>query len=195
GMDHMLRFGSIPKLRHLPGDIECVTARLLAQGKLVAWMQGRAEFGPRALGNRSILADPRPAAMKDKINSLVKFREEFRPFAPSILHEFGPDYFENYQESPYMERTLRFRDEVKDRVPAVVHVDGTGRLQTVKREWNERFFKLIEAFRQITGVPLLLNTSLNVMGKPIVHSVEDALALFFTTGLDALAIGDYLIEK
>jgi carbamoyltransferase len=195
GLDHMLQFGSLPRMRRLPGEIECATARLLAQGKLVAWMQGRAEFGPRALGNRSILADPRPASMKDKINSLVKFREEFRPFAPSILHEYGPDYFENYQESPYMERTLRFRDEAKQRVPAVVHADGTGRLQTVKRDWNEPFYKLIDAFRQITGVPLVLNTSLNVMGKPMVHSVEDALGLFFTTGLDALAVGDYLIEK
>lgn len=195
GLDHLIRFGRLQKIRHLPETIECETARLLSEGKLVGWMQGRAEFGPRALGNRSILADPRPAGMKDKINSLVKFREEFRPFAPSILHEYGPEYFENYQESPYMERTLRFREEVRDRVPAVVHVDGTGRLQTVKKEWNERFHKLIDAFHRMTGVPLVLNTSLNVMGKPIVHGVEDAVTLFFTTGLDALAIGDHLIEK
>lgn len=195
GLDHLLRFGRLQKVRHLPEAIECVTAQLLAEGKLVGWMQGRAEFGPRALGNRSILADPRPGDMKDKINALVKFREEFRPFAPSILHEHGPEYFENYQESPYMERTLRFRPEVRKRVPAVVHVDGTGRLQTVKKEWNERFYRLIEAFHGITGIPLVLNTSLNVMGKPIVHGVEDAVTLFFTTGLDAMAIGDYLIEK
>jgi carbamoyltransferase len=194
-VENLLRFGGLQKVRLLPDTIECETARLLAQEKLVGWVQGRAEFGPRALGNRSILADPRPAGMKDKINSIVKFREEFRPFAPSILHEYGPEYFENYQESPYMERTLRFRPEVRSRVPAVVHVDGTGRLQTVKQEWNARFYSLIDSFRRETGVPLLLNTSLNVMGKPIVHSVEDAVSLFLTTGLDALVIGDYLIEK
>ena len=175
--------------------IESEVARLLSEEKLVGWMQGRAEFGPRALGNRSILADPRPAGMKDKINSLVKFREEFRPFAPSILHEYGDRFFENYQDSPYMERTLRFREEVKQLVPAVVHVNGTGRLQSVTKERNERYFKLIDCFRELTGVPVVLNTSLNVMGKPIAHSVEDALTLFYTAGLDALAIGDYLIEK
>lgn len=195
GLKNMLRFGRIPNLRHLPGRIEAEVARLLAEGKLIGWMQGRAEFGPRALGNRSILADPRPEEMKDKINALVKFREEFRPFAPSILHEYGDQYFENYQAAPYMERTLRFREEVKHLVPAVVHVNGTGRLQTVTRERNERYFNLIEHFRQITGIPIVLNTSLNVMGKPIAHSVEDTLTLFYTTGLDAIAIGDYLIEK
>jgi len=188
-------FGKFNKLRHLPQKIHQEAAALLAQGKLLGWVQGRAEFGPRALGNRSILADPRPADMKDKINSLVKFREEFRPFAPAILHEFGEEYFENYQESPYMERTLKFRQEVIDRVPAVVHIDRTGRLQSVKKEWNERFYELIQAFYDLTGVPILLNTSFNVMGKPIIHSVEDAIVVFFTTGLDALVIEDYIIEK
>ena len=133
--------------------------------------------------------------MKDAINKRVKFREEYRPFAPSILHEFGDKYFENYQESPYMERTLRWRTEVWDQVPAVVHVNHTGRLQTVKREWNEKFYDLIRAFYEITAVPILLNSSLNVMGKPIIHSVEDAVSVFYTTGLDALVIEDYLIEK
>ncbi|MGH8532131.1 MAG: carbamoyltransferase C-terminal domain-containing protein, partial [Gammaproteobacteria bacterium] len=158
-------------------------------------IQERAEFGPRALGNRSILADPRLSEMKDRLNREVKFREEFRPFAPAILHEYGEEYFENYQESPYMERTLRFKQEVRAKVPAVVHVDGTGRLQTVKREWNARFHALIEAFHRLTNVPLLLNTSFNIMGKPMVHTVEDALAVFFTTGMDALVIEDYLLEK
>jgi carbamoyltransferase len=133
--------------------------------------------------------------MKDRINRRVKFREDYRPLAPSILHEFGEDYFENYQESPYMERTLKFREAVKDRVPAVVHRNGTGRLQTVKEEWNPRYYRLIRAFYEKTGIPLLLNTSYNVMGKPIVHSVEDAITVFFTTGLDYLVIGDYLLMK
>ena len=180
---------------HLSGELCRRTARLLADGKLVGWVQGRAEFGPRALGNRSILADPRPAGMQDRINAEVKFREEFRPFAPAILDEHGPDYFEDYQTSPYMDRTLRFRPEMAARVPAVVHVDGTGRLQSVRREWNPRFHELVCAFRELTDVPLLLNTSFNVMGKPIIHSVEDALGVFATTGLDALVLNDYLIEK
>jgi carbamoyltransferase len=121
----------------------------------------------------------------------VKFREAFRPFAPAILDEHGPEYFERYEYSPYMERALTFREEVRDRVPAVVHRDGTGRLQSVTRADNPRFHALLTEFCAKTGVPLLLNTSLNVMGKPIVHSVEDAIAIFATTGLDALFIEDY----
>lgn len=194
-LENVIRFGGIPKLRHLPGTVHEEAALLLSEGKILGWFQGRAEFGPRSLGNRSILADPRPAAMKDRINALVKFREEYRPFAPSILHEHGPAYFEHYQESRYMERTLRVRESMRDRIAAVVHVDHTARLQTVKEEWNPRFHALIERFHELTGVPAVLNTSFNVMGKPIVHSVEDALATFYTTGLEALVIGDYLIEK
>jgi carbamoyltransferase len=111
------------------------------------------------------------------------------------LHEYGAQFFENYQESPYMERAQRYRRDAADQVPAVVHVDRTGRVQTVKREWNAKFFDLIEAFRQITGVPLLLNTSFNIMGRPIIHSLEDAVGMFHSTGLDALVIDDYLLEK
>jgi carbamoyltransferase len=194
-LEHLVKFGQILKSRHLPGTVYREAARLLAEGKLLGWVQGRAEFGPRALGNRSILADPRPADMKDRINSLVKFREEFRPFAPSILDEYGDEYFKNYQVTPYMDRTLTFREWARAKVPAVAHVNGTGRLQSVRREWNERFYDLIRAFHELTGVPILLNTSFNIMGKPIIHSVEDAVALFYTTGLDALVIGDYLFEK
>jgi carbamoyltransferase len=194
-LDNVRQFSGIKGLHHLPGEIIQRTAELLAEGKIVGWIQGRAEFGPRALGNRSILADPRSADMKDRINSSVKFREEFRPFAPSILHEYGNDYFIDYQASPYMERTLMFHPEVRAQVPAVVHEDGTGRLHSVKREWNQAYYDLILGFFRITGVPILLNTSLNVMGKPIVHSVEDALAVFYTSGLDVLVMGDYLIEK
>jgi carbamoyltransferase len=133
--------------------------------------------------------------MKQRINDRVKFRETYRPLAPSILHEFGSEYFEDYQESPYMERALVFRGEVRERVPAVVHVDGTGRLQTVKRAWNPLFHALIQAFHWRTGVPLLLNTSFNVMGKPIIHSAEDAITVFYTSGLESLVIGRFILEK
>lgn len=194
-LENLIEFGRLKQVRHLPGTIAQETASLLAEGKLVGWAQGRAEFGPRALGNRSILADPRPPEMKERINAVVKFREEFRPFAPSILDEFGDEYFENYQVSPYMERTLTFKASAQQKVPAIVHVNATGRLQSVRREWNARYYDLIHAFYEITGVPMLLNTSFNIMGKPIIHSVEDAVALFYTTGLDALVIEDYLIEK
>ncbi|GGE47161.1 carbamoyltransferase [Pedobacter psychrotolerans] len=169
------------------------TAKLLAEGKIIGWVQGKAEYGPRSLGNRSILADPRNENIKDIINSKVKFREEFRPFAPSILHEYGHEYFENYSESPYMEKALVFKKESFNKVPGVVHTDGTGRLQTVKKEYNERYYNLISAFKELTGIPILLNTSFNIMGKPIIHSVEDAVAMFCTTGIDALVIDDYLI--
>lgn len=172
-----------------------VVAKALSEGKIVGWAQGRAEFGPRALGNRSILADPRGRHVKERINAEVKFREEFRPFAPSILHEYGPMYFENYQYSPYMERTLKFRETMREEVPGVVHVDGTGRLQSVTEELNPRYYRLIEAFREITGVPVVLNTSFNVMGKPIVDSVEDAVAVFQTSGLDLLVIDDTVFFK
>jgi carbamoyltransferase len=189
----MVEFSGLGKVSS--SDVVERAANMLAESKVLGWFQGRAEFGPRALGNRSILADARSPDIKDRLNAQVKFREEFRPFAPSILDEYGPDYFEDYQTSPYMERTLRFRPEVRARVPGVVHVDGTGRLQSVRPEWNPRFHQLIAAFHRLTGIPLILNTSLNVMGRPIVHSVSDALGVLFTTGLDALVIGDYLIEK
>ncbi|HLW68587.1 MAG TPA: carbamoyltransferase C-terminal domain-containing protein [Gemmataceae bacterium] len=194
-LHNLVRFDRSDLVTHHPGQIHEIAAELLADGQIIGWAQGRAEFGPRALGNRSILADARNPDVKNLINGRVKFREEFRPFAPSILHEFGPEYFENYQESPYMDRTLRFRPEVKHKVPGVVHINGTGRLQTVKREWNEKYYDLIAAFHRLTGVPLVLNTSFNIMGKPIIHSVEDAVAVLHTTGLDALIIDDYLIRR
>jgi len=193
---HLERYSGLRRTRLEPGEtISARVAQLLANGKIVGWAQGRAEFGPRALGNRSILADPRSPTVKERLNAEVKYREEFRPFAPSILHEHGPEYFENYVETPYMERALRFRPEARGRVPGVAHVDGTGRLQTVKREWNERYYDLIGAFHGLTGVPIVLNTSFNVMGKPIIHSVEDAVAVYLTSGLDALALGGHLYEK
>jgi len=194
-IERFARYAGLP-VRRLPGPaLADAAAGLLAEGKILGWVQGRAEFGPRALGNRSILADPRRAETAERINREVKFRERFRPYAPAILHEHGPDWFEAYQESPYMERTLRFRPEARERVPAVVHVDGTGRLQTVNPEWNPRFHDLLSRFHRLSGVPVLLNTSFNVMGKPIVHSMEDAFGVFLGSGLDALAVGDHLFTK
>jgi carbamoyltransferase len=189
------RYSGLP-VKHLPdGGIIEPTAQALSDGKIIGWMQGRAEFGPRALGNRSILADPRSAEMMDKVNRLVKFREQFRPYAPAILHEHGDAYFEHYQDTPYMDRTLRFKPEVRSKAPAVFHVDGTGRLQSVTAKRNPRFHALLTAFHEQTGVPILLNTSFNVMGKPIVNSVEDAFGVFMGSGLDALVIGDYFFSK
>ncbi|ESS71335.1 nodulation protein NolNO [Methyloglobulus morosus KoM1] len=194
-IERLICFNRSLNIQHLPGSISSETARLLADGKLVGWVQGRAEYGPRALGNRSILADPRDALMQDLINEKVKFREMFRPFAPSILHEHADEYFEHYHESPYMDKTLSIRQTMRSKIAAVCHVDGTGRLQTVKREWNPLFYELIEQFYRLTQVPVLLNTSFNIMGKPLVHSLEDALAVFMTTGLDILVVNDYLISK
>ncbi|MGA0598087.1 carbamoyltransferase [Enterovirga sp. CN4-39] len=185
-----------PRLRRLGHEgVTEAAADILADGKLVGWVQGRAEFGPRALGNRSILADPRPADAKELLNAKVKYREAFRPFAPSILAEHGPAWFEDYQDSPYMERTLVWREDVRARVPAVVHEDGTGRLQSVTAERNPRYAALIRAFAERSGVPILLNTSFNVMGKPILHTAEDAILMFYTTGLDAIVVEDWLLTK
>jgi carbamoyltransferase len=194
-IERLVAYGGLSLRRLAMPDVLAQTARFLAEGRIIGWVQGRAEFGPRALGNRSILADPRSADVKERINASVKFREEFRPFAPAILAGSGEQYFDCFQPTPYMERALRFRQEMRAQVPGVVHVDGTGRLQTVEAEWNPLFHGLIEEFRRITGVPVLLNTSFNVMGKPIIHTVEDALAVFHTSGIDILVIGDCLIEK
>lgn len=179
-----------------PGeDLFNETAAMIAEGKLVGWIQGRAEFGPRALGNRSILADPRDPRMADRLNAKIKLREQFRPFAPAILHEFGTEFFQDYRDTPYMECALRYRPEITRRVPAVVHRDGTGRLQSVTAERNPRFHALLQAFHRRTGIPILLNTSYNVMGKPMAHSVEDAIGLFMTCGLDVLVLNETLLIK
>ena len=192
---NFLKYSGIQKVKFLPGKICEIAASLLADGKLIGWVQGSAEFGPRALGNRSILADPRSKEMKDKINGTIKFREDFRPFAPAIIHEFGSEYFDDYVASPFMEKTFTFKKSVICKVPAVVHIDNTGRLQSVTKEMNPKFYNLIYYFYLQTEIPLLLNTSFNKMGKPIIHSVEDAISVFYSSGLDALIIDDYLIEK
>ncbi|NOY78452.1 MAG: carbamoyltransferase [Calditrichaeota bacterium] len=169
------------------------TARLLAEGKIVGWFQGRSEFGPRALGNRSILADPRRAEMKDTINARVKFREAFRPFAPSVLEEKARDYFDLDRPSPFMLLVARVKQP--EAIPAVTHVDGTARLQTVSEKQNPRYYRLLQAFENQTGVPVLLNTSFNVRGEPIVDTPKEAFACFMRTGLDALVLGNFLLLK
>ena len=194
-VERFKQFNQAFTVDHLPGRIVDETARRLSEGLLVAWVQGRAEFGPRALGNRSILADPRFAKTQDAINQRIKFREKYRPFAPAVLAEYGPDYFEHYQDSPYMDKTLTIRSDKRSQLGAVCHVDGTGRLQSVTAERNARFYALLTSFYGLTGVPVLLNTSFNVMGKPLLHSLEDCLTVFMTTGLDVLVINDYLITK
>jgi carbamoyltransferase len=194
-IERFMTYNRAYKVDYLPDNICQETAKLLAAGKLIGWVQGRAEYGPRALGNRSILADPRDADMQDKINERVKFREMFRPFAPSILPEYADQFFENNQASPYMDKTLIIKENQRYKIPAVCHVDNTGRLQMVNKTWNPRYYLLIECFCKLTQIPVLLNTSFNVMGKPLVHSFEDALTVFTTTGLDALVVNDYLITK
>lgn len=194
-VERMIRFNKTLFVMHSPHSLCRTTAKLLAAGKLVGWIQGRAEYGPRALGNRSILADPRSAQMQDKINECVKFREMFRPFAPSVLPEYTEAYFENCQNTPYMDKTLSIRESMRKQIAAVCHVDGTGRLQTVDKTWNPRYYELIDEFHRLTQIPVLLNTSFNIMGKPLVHSLEDALTVFMTTGLDVLVVNDYVISK
>ncbi len=174
------------------------TARLLAEGFVIGWVQGKSEFGPRALGNRSIAADPRPAENKDIINEMVKKREAYRPFAPSVLEEYVRDYYDvpaGHPRFPYMIFVVNVKKEVQELLGAVTHVDGTARIQSVSREDNPAYWELIDEFRKITGVPILLNTSFNNNAEPIVDSVTDAVVCFYTTKLNYLVIGDYLIGK
>ena len=176
-------------------DICRDTAQALAEGQVVGWFQGRSEFGPRALGNRSILADPRRPEMKDILNSRVKFRQAFRPFAPIVLAERAAEVFETEVESPFMLLAMRVRPEWQERIPAVVHVDGTARLQTVRFDTNPRLHRLLTEFEALTGVPVLLNTSFNIKGEPIVETPRDAVDCFLGTGIDVLALHDRLISK
>jgi carbamoyltransferase len=174
------------------------TARLLADGAVVGWVQDRSEFGPRALGNRSIVADPRPAENRDTINRMVKKREAFRPFAPAVLEEYAAEFFDlpsRCARSPFMTFVVRVREEKRALLGATTHVDGTARIQTVARDDNEKFWQLIDAFRELTGVPVLLNTSFNNNVEPIVNSARDALVCFLTTKLNYLVVGDYLVSK
>ncbi len=178
-------------------DIAHATAAILAAGKIVGWMQGGMEAGPRALGGRSILADPRAAGARDRVNAAIKFREYWRPFCPSMLVEAAPKYLDlqGAAAAPFMIFALEATDAAKREIPAVVHVDGTVRVQTVDAHANPVYRRLLEAFGRITGVPVLLNTSFNVKGEAIVCTPRDAFRTFWSTGLDALAIGSFLVEK
>lgn len=178
--------------------IATVAAELLAEGQVLGWVQGRAEFGPRALGNRSILADPRPAENKARINQMVKKREGFRPFAPAVLHERTATYFElpsTEIDLAFMTYVVKVRPEHRATLGAITHVDGTARVQTVHAETSPLFWELVQAFERITGVAMVLNTSFNNNAEPIVDSVDDAVTCFLTTGLDRLVVGDHLVEK
>jgi carbamoyltransferase len=166
-------------------------AQAIADGKIVGWFQGKSESGNRALGNRSILADPRNPNIKDIINQTIKMREDFRPFAPAVLEEHYKEYFDTKLPSPYMSRICKVKS---DKVPGITHVDGTARIQTVNKTDNEKFYKLLLEFWCITGVPMLLNTSFNCR-EPIVETPNQAIKTFQRTALDLLVIGDYIIRK
>jgi len=198
-----------------PKELVKITARLIAEGKVVGWFQGRMEFGPRALGSRSILADPRRAEMQRILNIKIKFRESFRPFAPSVLWEDTQEYFEIDRESPYMlltapvrkekrrqlspeEENLKGLDKLKpsrSEIPAVTHIDYSSRLQTVRREDNPLYYELIQEFKRLTGCSVIINTSFNVRGEPIVCTPEDAYKCFMRTEMDYLVIGPFLLDK
>jgi carbamoyltransferase len=176
-------------------DPSAEAARRIADGRVVGWFQGRAEIGPRALGNRSILADPRRAEMKDVVNERIKRREGFRPFAPSVLDEHGSEYFERYSHNPFMLLVLPVRQDKRSVIPAVTHVDGTGRMQSVSAGFNASYHRLISEFGRITGVPVVLNTSFNLRGEPLVNRPEEAVDDFLRSEMDALFLGDLLTEK
>jgi len=183
-------------IRRMDDEAQLVaqTAQHIADGKIVGWFQGRTEWGPRALGNRSILVDPRRPEMKDILNARIKRRESFRPFAPSILQEATAEYFVKDYPDPFMMKVYPIRPDKRAMIPAVTHVDGTGRLQTVTQEENPLYYRLIKAFAAITGVPIVLNTSFNE-NEPIVCTPEEALDCFLRTRMDVLVMGPYSIER
>jgi carbamoyltransferase len=179
-----------------PDDLCRTVAEHIADGKLVGWFQGRLEMGPRALGNRSILADPRSEASLDRVNEFVKHREGWRPFAPSMLEHAGDEYLVNFEEAPFMIKTFDVVEEKKAEIPAVLHpADETTRPQTVREDQNPRYYGLISAFEDITGVPVVLNTSFNDNGEPIVNQPVEAIKDFYGMGLDIIVVEDVLIEK
>lgn len=177
--------------------IEHEIAKILSDGNIVAVCNGAMEFGERALGNRSILADPRSEDIKDRINASIKYRESYRPFAPAVVHDRVADYFDVTPgfEAPYMEQVVPVRPEHRATLAAITHVDGSGRVQTVKPDQNPFFHAIISDFGDITGIPVVLNTSFNINGEPIVLSPDDALTTFFNSGLDTLAVGSFIISK
>jgi carbamoyltransferase len=176
------------------GPLLDTVAASIANGDVVGWFQGRMEWGPRALGNRSIVADPRRADMKDILNARIKHREMFRPFAPSVLAESTGEYFENSYPCPFMTQAYSVRPEKREAIPAPTHVDGTGRLQTVTQEANPRYWGLIREFANLTGVPVVLNTSFND-NEPIVCRPEEAIECFLRTKMDVLVLGSFYVER
>ncbi len=179
-------------------DIATDTAELVAKGKIVGWFQGRAELGPRALGNRSILANPAIEGINDRVNEDIKHREVWRPFAPSVRADVAAEFFEGMEkakESPFMLQTFYVREKYRPLMPAITHVDGSSRIQTVTKEQNPRYYDLLTALEKLTGRAIVLNTSFNDAGEPIVCSPQDAIRCYFGTGFDALAIGDFILEK
>jgi len=191
-IEHLLKESKI-KYRKLKSIKEI--AKNLYQGKIVGWFSGREEFGPRALGGKSILANPSLKGMKNKINNQVKHREPWRPFAPSILKEFTNDYFENYYTSPYMLLTFNTKENKIKQISAAIHVDNTARVQEVTKESNPKYYRLINEFYKLSKIPVLLNTSFNDKEKPICLTPRDALQTFYSTGIDILVLEDYIIEK
>ena len=176
-------------------DLFPTVAKMLAANQVVGWFQGRMEFGPRALGNRSILGNPCNPEMQDILNRRIKKRESFRPFAPAVLQEHAREYFDLLDESPFMLLAPRVRPEMRDRIPAVTHVDGTARVQAVQRSTNPRLWSLVRAFGDLTGVPMVVNTSFNQRGEPIVCTPDDALACFRRSGMDALVMENFVVVK
>ena len=175
-------------------DLFEIASKYISDGKVIGWFQGKMEFGPRALGNRSILADPRNPNMKDIINSKIKRRESFRPFAPSVLEEFQSDWFEGDFFNPYMSTLATVRKEKREIIPAVTHFDNTARLQTVNKNLNSKFSSLLNHFYKLTNVPILLNTSFNE-NEPIVFEPEEAIKCILRTDMDAVFINNFLIKK
>ena len=192
-IEKYFRKKNVPFEKH--ENIEEITAKLLSQSKIIGWFQGKMEFGPRALGNRSILADPRKAEMKDRLNKRVKHREPFRPFAPSVLYEDKDLFFEEATSSPFMLIVFKVKKDKQKIIPAVTHVDGTARVQTVEKNINPKYWKLINEFKKISGIGVILNTSFNVRGEPVVCGIEDALNCFYKTEIDYLVAGKYLVSK
>jgi carbamoyltransferase len=186
--------GCAPRREDSEASLCGIAASAIADGQVVGWFQGRMEWGPRALGNRSILGDPRRADMKDILNRKIKRRESFRPFAPSVLRESVAEWFEADDDVPFMMQVHPVREAMRPRIPAVTHVDGSGRLQTVTREANSRYHRLIEAFRDLTGVPMVLNTSFNE-NEPVVCKPEEALDCFLRTRMDLLVMGDWVVSR
>jgi carbamoyltransferase len=180
---------------HRPDPLEPVAARALADGKVVARFDGPAEFGPRALGNRSILCDPRGAGMKDHLNARVKHRESFRPFAPTVLDRHAAEWFSLGDRSAYMLRVAAVHEQARDLIPAVVHVDGSARVQTLSAGENPGYWRLLRAWYELSGIPLVLNTSFNLAGKPLVETPADAVECFLSTAIDLLLLGPFLLAK